>query len=151
MSNIKITFHFHDVRAWPLNGGRAPSKLFNNHHTSLQSLLHSKTLVHSQNFRLQQPVSLYGTHTNNSPCRFFMSGPPMCVQFIRATRLFLMENAAYVITQTVLLSLLWLTFNNLPTSNNLTAKKQDIHNNSTPFSTIQHSNNNSNTIFSTFF
>lgn len=71
MSNIKITFHFHDVRAWPLNGGRAPSKLFNDHHTSLQSLLHSKTLVHSQNFRLQQPISLYGTHTNNWPCRFF--------------------------------------------------------------------------------
>lgn len=72
MSNIKITFHFHDVRAWPLNGGRAPSKLFNDHHTSLQSLLHSKTLVHSQNFRPQQSVSLYGTHTNNSPCRFIV-------------------------------------------------------------------------------
>lgn len=39
------------------------------------------------------------------PVDSLCSGQSMCVEFIRVTRLFLMENVAYVITRTVLLSL----------------------------------------------
>ena len=163
MSNIKITFYYRDVWVWPLNGGGAPSKLFNNLHTSLQSLLHSKTLVHSQNVRPQQPVSLYRTHMNSRHYRFIVQWPVgVCgVQQSNKTfsggkcRVRFHTNSFVDAGRFRMFSGSRRCCDSLSTTFQpatiLSAKKQDIHNNSTPFSAIRHSNNNSNTISSTFF